>query len=79
MKNIIYSFLMQLVVPTALLVYGSYLVVRRGMHPERLVAFMLYQEQLQVSEGGCLCGLSSFIRRPMWPIVYDNLNKKFCY
>ena len=43
---IIYSFLSQLVVPTALLVYGSYLVFH-GMHPEKLIAFMLYQGQLQ--------------------------------
>jgi ABC-type multidrug transport system fused ATPase/permease subunit len=42
----IYSFLSQLVVPTALLVYGSYLVLH-GMHPEKLIAFMLYQGQLQ--------------------------------
>ena len=33
---VIYSFLSQLVVPTALLVYGSYLVFR-GMHPEARV------------------------------------------
>ena len=44
--SVIYSFLSQLVVPTSLLVYGSYLVFH-GMHPEKLVAFMLYQGQLQ--------------------------------
>ena len=44
---VVYSFLSQLAVPAALLAYGSWLTLRRGMHPERLVAFMLYQSQLQ--------------------------------
>ena len=39
----IYSFLSQLLVPVALLVYGSHLVMSGRMHPERLIAFMLYQ------------------------------------
>jgi ABC-type multidrug transport system fused ATPase/permease subunit len=45
--SVIYSFLSQLVVPVALLVYGSHLVMSGQMHPERLIAFMLYQGQLQ--------------------------------
>ena len=45
--SVIYSFLSQLLVPVALLVYGSHLVMSGRMHPERLIAFMLYQGQLQ--------------------------------
>lgn len=59
---VVYSFLSQLVVPAALLAYGSWLTLRRGMHPERLVAFMLYQSQLQEYVGNLLDACTSMYR-----------------
>ena len=56
------SFLSQLAVPAALLAYGSWLTLRRGMHPERLVAFMLYQSQLQEYVGNLLDACTSMYR-----------------
>jgi ATP-binding cassette subfamily B (MDR/TAP) protein 9 len=57
----IYSFLSQLVVPTALLTYGSVLVLR-GMHPEKLIAFMLYQGQLQDYVSNLLSAITSMYK-----------------
>jgi ABC-type multidrug transport system fused ATPase/permease subunit len=45
--SVMYSFLSQLCVPIALLGYGGALVMRSEMRADTLIAFMLYQGQLQ--------------------------------
>jgi len=51
---LVYSFFSQLCVPGALLWYGVSLVLHGSMPPERLIAVMLYQAQLQEYVGNLL-------------------------
>lgn len=59
---LVYSFCSQLLVPAALLAYGSELVLAGEMPAERLVAAMLYQQQLQEYVGNLLDAVTSMYK-----------------
>ena len=60
--SVMYSFLSQLCVPIALLGYGGALVMRSEMRADTLIAFMLYQGQLQEYVGNLLNACTSMYK-----------------
>ena len=56
------TFLIQTCVSAALLAYGAHLVVRGELHAEVLLAFMLYQSQLQEYVGNLLDACTSMYK-----------------
>lgn len=59
---VVATFLINTCVQSSILLYGVYLCIHEGMHPEILIAFMLYQGQLQEYCSNLLNSFSNLIK-----------------
>ena len=59
---VVNTFLVNTVLQAALLAYGARLCLKEGMHPQVLIAFMLYQGQLQEYTANLVNSLSNLIK-----------------
>ena len=59
---VVNTFLVSTVLQASLLLYGSHLCLHEGMHPQVLIAFMLYQGQLQEYTANLVNSLTNLIK-----------------